>query len=70
MSRTRAFRIRDVAAFIRVSHQRASRMYAEGKLPEPDQVDGYRAAVESGHDRAMGRAGVVGDAALEDARQS
>jgi hypothetical protein len=33
-------RIRDVATFLRVSHQRGTQMYAEGKLPEPDQVDG------------------------------
>jgi hypothetical protein len=30
----------EVAAFLRVSHQRVTLMYAEGKVPEPDQVDG------------------------------
>jgi hypothetical protein len=40
MSQSRAFRVRDVAAFRRISHQRATQMRAEGKLPEPDRVDG------------------------------
>jgi hypothetical protein len=33
-------RIRDLAAYLGVSHQRAAQMYAEGKFPEPEQVDG------------------------------
>jgi hypothetical protein len=32
--------IKDVGTFLRISHQRAAQMLAEGKLPEPDQVDG------------------------------
>ena len=32
-------RIRDVGAYIGVSHQRAAQMHAEGKLPEPAKVD-------------------------------
>ena len=33
-------RVRDVAAYLRVTHQRVTQMHAEGKLPEPDRVDG------------------------------
>ena len=40
MSQGRAFRVSDVAAYLRVSQQRGALMYAEGKLPEPDHVDG------------------------------
>jgi hypothetical protein len=36
----RTFRIRDVAAYLGVTHQRVSMMYAEDKLPEPERVDG------------------------------
>jgi hypothetical protein len=32
-------RILDVAAYLRVSQQRGAQMYAEGKFPEPEQVD-------------------------------
>jgi hypothetical protein len=32
--------MREVASYLRVSHQRVTQMHAEGKLPEPDQVDG------------------------------
>lgn len=35
-----AFRVKDVAAYLNVSHQRGAQMYAEGKLPDPEQVDG------------------------------
>jgi predicted DNA-binding transcriptional regulator AlpA len=35
-----ALRIRDVGAYLGVSHQRADQMFHEGKLPEPDQLDG------------------------------
>jgi hypothetical protein len=34
------YRIRDVAAYVGVSHQRVTRIHAEGKLPEPNRVDG------------------------------
>ena len=33
-------RVKDVATYLRVSHQRGTQMYAEGKLPEPDLADG------------------------------
>lgn len=33
-------RIRDVGAYLGVSHQRADQMFHEGKLPEPERVDG------------------------------
>ena len=39
MSQNRALRTKDVAAYLRVSHQRAAQMYAEGKLPEPAEID-------------------------------
>ena len=48
-------RIRDVAAYLRVSHQRGTQMYAEGKLPEPDHVDGIGPLWKPAQDRAMGR---------------
>ena len=32
----------EIAAYLRVSQQRVSGMYAEGKLPKPDRVDGIR----------------------------
>jgi hypothetical protein len=35
-----SYRIRDVGAYLGVSHQRADQMFHEGKLPEPDRVDG------------------------------
>lgn len=41
-SQGRTLRMRNIAAYLRVSHQRVSQMYAEGKLPEPSQVDGTR----------------------------
>jgi hypothetical protein len=34
------FRIRDVGAYLGVTHQRVTQMCAEGKLLEPEQVDG------------------------------
>jgi hypothetical protein len=40
-------------------------MYAEGKLPEPEPNRRRRPYVEAGDDRAVGEAGVVGDAAVE-----
>lgn len=40
MSQGRALRVSDVATYLRVSQQRGAQMYAEGKLPEPDQIDG------------------------------
>jgi hypothetical protein len=39
MGQGRALRVEDVAAYLNVSHQRGTQMYAEGKLPEPDKVD-------------------------------
>jgi hypothetical protein len=36
----RALRIRDVGAYLGVSHRRADQMFHEGWLPEPDPVDG------------------------------
>lgn len=39
MSQARTFRIKDVAAYLRVTHQRGAQMNAEGKLPEPERVD-------------------------------
>lgn len=32
--------MREVGAYVGVSQQRAAQMFHEGKLPEPDQVDG------------------------------
>ena len=32
-------RMKDVAAYLDLSHQRVSQLYAEGKLPEPDAKD-------------------------------
>ena len=29
-----------MAAYLRVSQQRGAQMYAEGKFPEPDEIDG------------------------------
>jgi predicted DNA-binding transcriptional regulator AlpA len=40
MSQGRTLRIRDVGAYLGVSKQRADQMFDEGKLPEPDRVDG------------------------------
>jgi hypothetical protein len=40
MSQPPKLRIRDVAAYLDVSHQRVTLMYAEGKLLKPKQVDG------------------------------
>jgi hypothetical protein len=37
---TSLLRTRDVAAYLRVSHQRAAQMYDAGKLPKPYRVDG------------------------------
>jgi hypothetical protein len=39
MGQGRAFRVKDVAAYLRVSHQRGTQMYAEGKLPKPERID-------------------------------
>jgi len=39
MSQPPTLRIRGVAAYLDVSHQRGAQMYAEGKLPKPDRVD-------------------------------
>ena len=39
MSKGRALRVKDVAAYLRVSHQRGTQMYAERKLPEPQRID-------------------------------
>lgn len=36
----RTLRIRDVAAYLRITHQRVTQMFDEGKLPEPERVDG------------------------------
>ena len=63
MSQGRTLRIRDVAAYLRVSHQRVTQMHAEGKLPEPDQVDGIGPMWKPARIERW-RAGVVGDAAL------
>ena len=40
MSQGSTFRVRDVGAHLGITHQRASQMYAEGKLPEPERIDG------------------------------
>jgi predicted DNA-binding transcriptional regulator AlpA len=40
MSQPPKLRIRDVAAYLHVSHQRVTQMHAGGKLPKPDQLDG------------------------------
>lgn len=39
MSPRTTLRISDVAVHLGVTHQRASQMYAEGKLPEPSEID-------------------------------
>jgi hypothetical protein len=70
LSPASSLRIRDVAVYLRVSHQRAAQMYAKWKLPEPEKVNGIGAAVEASGDRAMGRAGVVGNAAVEQAAEN
>jgi hypothetical protein len=36
----RILRIKDAAAYLNVSRQRAAKMHGEGKLPAPDQIDG------------------------------
>jgi predicted DNA-binding transcriptional regulator AlpA len=71
VSQGRALRFRDVAASLRVSQQRGAQMYAEGKLPKPDQIDGIGphwkpATIERWAERQL-----WGNAALEEApRQS
>ena len=40
MNQGRTLRIKDVGAYLGVSHQRADQMFHEGKLPEPERVDG------------------------------
>jgi hypothetical protein len=37
---TIVLRVRDVVAYLRVSHQRVTQIYAEGKLPDPERIDG------------------------------
>lgn len=54
MTSLHAFRMREVAAYLRVTPQRVTQMYTEGKLPEPAAVDGIGPRVEAGDDRAMG----------------
>jgi hypothetical protein len=39
VSQGRTFRIRDVGAYLGVSHQRAEQMFHEGKFPKPARVD-------------------------------
>jgi predicted DNA-binding transcriptional regulator AlpA len=39
VSKNRALRMTDVAAYVQVSHQRVAQMRQEGKLPRPDRVD-------------------------------
>jgi len=39
VSERSALGMSEVASYLRVSHQRVSEMYAEGKLPKPDRVD-------------------------------
>lgn len=39
MSQGRGLRVKDVAAYLRVSHQRGTQMYAERWLPEPERTD-------------------------------
>ena len=34
-----SLRTKDVAAYLNVSHQRGTQMYAAGKLPKPDRID-------------------------------
>lgn len=48
-------RVKDVGAYLAVSHQRAAQMYAEGKLPKPVRVDRVGPLWEPGHDRASAR---------------
>jgi predicted DNA-binding transcriptional regulator AlpA len=60
-SQGRALRIRQVAAYLQVSHQRVAQRYAEGKLPEPERVDGIGptwspATIERWADGSGGRA--------------
>jgi predicted DNA-binding transcriptional regulator AlpA len=40
MSQGGGLRIRDVGAYLGISHQRADQMFHEGKLPEPERVGG------------------------------
>ena len=40
MSQNRPLRIRDVGAYLGVSHQRADQMFHEGKFPGPERVNG------------------------------
>lgn len=40
MSQGRNLLIRGVGAYLGVSHERVTHIYAEGKLPEPQRVDG------------------------------
>jgi hypothetical protein len=34
-----SLRTKDAAAYLNVSHQRGTQMYAAGKLPKPDRID-------------------------------
>src|SRR5687768_2960166 len=61
--------MRNVATYLRISHQRLTQMYAEGKLPEPDNVDGVGpqwepATIERWAEREWGGRG-VGEQGLE-----
>jgi hypothetical protein len=40
MSQACTSRIRDIGAYLGVSHQRAEQMFHEGKFPEPERADG------------------------------
>jgi hypothetical protein len=40
MDQGHALRVKDVAAYLCISQQREAQMYAEGKLPKPNRVDG------------------------------
>jgi hypothetical protein len=55
--------MREIAAYLRVSHQRVTQMYTEGKLPKPEQVNGIGPLSKPATIERWAR-GVVGDAAL------
>jgi anti-anti-sigma factor len=66
VSQVRALRVKDVAAYLRVSHQRGTQMYAEGKLPEPEWEDGIGPLWKSATIERWAKRGVVGHAAVEE----
>jgi hypothetical protein len=64
------FRIRDVGAYLGVSHQRAEQMFHEGKFPNRERVDGIGPLWKPATIERWAKARVVGNAALEEEADS